>query len=207
MKDGQPYSEFAQYPEITGPQQYILCALGLALFGVQGTEAKLKFLLSFVFPHQEDATLTDLYERDKKASKATLGMLITKLRERADVTREFEGMLQSFLDHRNRFIHGLLMEKGFNIGMDEGVQNVRKFIDQLEFECWHIDAILVGYIVAFTKAIAIADETIPKDSIYFQNLPKYFSPEIDWKQKHAESGTHRPASLVRRSFSAGHSTR
>jgi hypothetical protein len=48
MKDGQPYSEFTQYPEITGPEEEMLQTLGLALFGVQGTEAKLRFLLSFV---------------------------------------------------------------------------------------------------------------------------------------------------------------
>lgn len=80
------------------------------------------------------------------------------------------------------------MERGFDIGTDEGLLNVRKFVDELEFECWHIDGVLVGYIVAFAKATGIAEDTIPRDSVYSRNLHKYFSPEIDWKRHNKKPG-------------------
>lgn len=92
-----PFSEFVEYPEITVAQKDVLKAIGLALFGVQTLEANLRFVLSFVFPKEADATLQELYSRSAAHSKATLGRLIRKLRETADVSDEFEAQLQTFL--------------------------------------------------------------------------------------------------------------
>ena len=79
---------------------------------------------------------------------------------------------------RNRFVHGLLMEREHNLTSDEGIRAVCQFIDVLEFQSWQISAVLMGYVVLFAKAFGIHDQTEQRDSICLRNLHKYFSPEI-----------------------------
>jgi len=173
-----PFSEFVEYPDLTVAQKDVLRAIDLALFGVQTIEAKLRFVIAFVFPDQADATLQELHSRSAAHAKATLGRLIRKLRETTDVSTRFEEQLQTFLEMRNRFVHGLLLERGHNLGSDEGIQAVQSFIQSLESHAWQISAVLMGYIVLFSKAFGIHDHIGQRDSIYMRNLHKYFSPEI-----------------------------
>lgn len=181
MSNDDLYSEFAQYPEMTQEQKNVMMSVGLALFGVQGVEAKLKILLSYTFPERKDMTLQEMYDAHGQPSKETLGRLIKKLRERAAVEEDFETLLTSFLQKRNRFVHGLLADPEFNPINAAGIAKLHLFIDDMEAQCWHIDAILMGYIVFFVKALGVHKEIMPKDSIYFNNLEKYFVPAIQPK--------------------------
>lgn len=178
MPADAPFSEFTEYPPLTDAQKQVLQSIGLALFGVQGIEASLRFLLNFVFPQNEQATLQELYSQDQKTSKETLGRLIRKLKENVEVTLEFERQLGSFLELRNRFVHGLFAEPEYTLGTPDGVGRVEKYISEMEFLAWHIDAVLMGYIVVFAKALGITESVQTKDSIYMRNLHKYFSPHL-----------------------------
>jgi hypothetical protein len=173
------FSEFHEYPEMTSAQKSVLQSIGLALFGVQGTEAKLKFLITYIFPKDIDATLKVLHGSDEKQKKKTLGILIENLKQQGDVSEEFQELLSSFLNMRNRFVHGLFLERGYSLGSDEGIKKVEDFIQDLEQKMWFIDSILMGYIVAFSKSFGV----IQKDSITERNRHKYFTPEIKFKKK------------------------
>jgi hypothetical protein len=120
---------------------------------------------------------------DQKKTNETLGQLIRKLNEQVKVTPEFKEQLTKFLSLRNRFIHGLICEKEYNLGSDDGIKHVYSFLADLEFYAWHIDAVLMGYIIIFTKALGIHDKIINPDHIYFQILHKYFSPQLNFKEK------------------------
>lgn len=162
-------------------QKGIMVSVGLALFGIQGVEAKLKMLLSYAFPEHPDMTLKEMYDAHGKPSKETLGMLLKKLRERASVDDDFENLLTAFLQNRNRFVHGIMTERGFNPGDSEGIANLRKFIDEIECQCWHIGATLMGYLLIFAKIVGIHDEMVPQNSVYFTNLHKYFTSSLQPK--------------------------
>lgn len=175
----KPFTEFSEYPELKDNQKSVLQSIGLALFGVQGVESKLQFLLSFVFPANADASFRDLYSEDQKAKKETLGRLIHNLKKQSEVAEDFQEQLSTFLTLRNRFVHGLFAEKGYSLGSDEDIQRVQDFISDLEFHAWMIDAVLMGYVIAFAKALGM---DAPEDSITERNRHKYFSPVINFKE-------------------------
>lgn len=175
----QPFSEFYEYPELKENQKGVLQSIGLALFGVQGVESKLKFLISFVFPENTEASLRDLYSEDQKAKKDTLGRLIIKLKKQSEVSDDFQNRLSTFLTLRNRFVHRLFTENGYSLGSDEDIKRVEDFISNLEFHAWMIDAVLMGYIVAFGRVLGLEPA---KGSITERNRHKYFSPEINFKE-------------------------
>ena len=180
MSDDIPFSEFEQYPEMTKSQKDVMTSVGIALFGIHGAENYLKFVLSYIFPADEGATWTDLLAEDQRRRKDTLGRMITRLREQAIVDPDFEALLSRFLFNRNRFVHGLLVEPGFIPDDDEGIANIRTFLNELEHDCWYITSILRGYATMFVKVMGF-DDIIPTDSITFKNNHKYFAPVIDFK--------------------------
>ena len=160
--DDKPFSEFYDYPELKDNQKSVLQSIGVALFGVQGIESKLKFLLSFIFPENLEATLKELYTDDQKDKKETLGRLITRLKKQSEVGADFQEHLSEFLSLRNRFVHGLFTEKGYSLGSDEDIKRVEKFISDLEYHAWMIDAVLMGYIIAYAGLFGVKP---PEDSI------------------------------------------
>ena len=52
-------------------------------------------------------TVASLEAQEAALQRKTLGQLLNELRTRADIHPEVEGVLQSFLRDRNRFIHHL----------------------------------------------------------------------------------------------------
>jgi hypothetical protein len=104
--------------------------IGLLLVLIQNTEHAINASLSWVFADQP-VTLEQIAFFEKLKQKRTLGRLLRELRERVNVDRRFDGLLTSFLQDRNRFVHSLFIERGFSINEAKNVPRIRKFVDSL----------------------------------------------------------------------------
>lgn len=181
MKDDIPFSEFAQYPEMTEAQKEVMASVGIALFGIHTAEAYLRFVLSYIFPADEGTTWQNLFAEDQRRSKETLGRMLSRLRKQANVDPAFEEMLSRFLSNRNRFVHGLLVEQGFNPGDDAGITTIQKFLSELEFDSWYVTAILRGYTGMFLKVLGV--DNVDRTDITSINNHKYFTHVINFKER------------------------
>src|SRR6266478_3306132 len=102
--------------------------IGLLLGLLQQAERAINVSLSWVFTDQPVA-LDQIAFFEESHQKKTLGCLLGALRERVDIDADFNGLLTTFLQERNRFIHHLFTERGFSINEPKDVPRIREFVD------------------------------------------------------------------------------
>jgi hypothetical protein len=127
----------ARKTETTDPRKDVWARIGLLLALLQQTELAIKASLKWVFttdPFGEehmDNLLDQLANLKEFERKRTLGQLQSALRGRVDTGPDFDAFFTQFVEDRNRFIHRLFTEPGFNVNDPEDVGRIREFVDSL----------------------------------------------------------------------------
>jgi hypothetical protein len=120
----------------------ILESIGVILIAVQGAEKTIDLALTFVFQGEERLTLQKL-ERLKAAERSrTLGRLLQQLRERVELSPEFDVLLTQFLSDRNTFIYRILEVPGFDLSTREGINAATAFLSRFFSETQRVLSIL-----------------------------------------------------------------
>jgi hypothetical protein len=126
--------------------------IGLLLGVLQNVEHAVNTALQWVFRHDpfgeehQDNLLDQLSHLKDFQRKKTLGQLHCALREQAKINRDFETFFSTFVEDRNRFIHRLFLEEGFNIGRPEDTERIRKFIDDLTDRALTVAAVFHAFL-------------------------------------------------------------
>src|SRR5436309_10310290 len=83
-----------------------LALVGKLLLLTQMTEERISDVLRVVFK-EGILTAEDFVRKDKR----TLGQLVSEIRQKMQVHKEFEGLLLVFVEQRNLFVHQLHSQK------------------------------------------------------------------------------------------------
>jgi hypothetical protein len=148
------------------PREDAWVRIGLLLGLLQHTEHAINVSLSWVFTDQPVALeQIAFFERSKQ--KKTLGALLQALRERVNIDSDFDGLLTTFLQDRNRFVHRLFTERGFNINESNDVPRIREFVDSLT----HRSSIVLAAFHAFIEIWAEEHDLADDQQDAFQSAP------------------------------------
>lgn len=150
-------------------QFHFLGITGLTLYTVQRCERFLGHCLTYLLTRGKPVSIIDLSAMDETHRQATLGRLDRALRKDYDLPSKFDKRLQSFIADRNRFVHRLFHEPGFELEDDSACAKTLPFIESLFHEATFISATLQDCLVASFMA---SGRTVPKDlADDFQCLP------------------------------------
>jgi hypothetical protein len=108
--------------------------IGLLLAEIQHVERVINAYLALRFPAQS-VTLEQiaLFESSKRTKM--FGELFKTLRKRAPtLDSNLDTLFTTFLRDRNRFVHGLFTERGYNITNANDVSKIREFVDSLRID-------------------------------------------------------------------------
>jgi hypothetical protein len=123
--------------------------IGLLLAVLQHVEHTINASLGWVF-HDQPVTLEQIALFEKSKQRKTLGVLLRALRERIKIDRGSDRFLKRFLDDRNRFIHRLFTERGYDINNSKDIRKIRKFVDSLTDRCTIVLAAFHAFIDVWT---------------------------------------------------------
>lgn len=106
--------------------------IGTLIVVMQTTERLILTTLNYVLPSSgAPQTLEDLTEEMRNNEGATLGRMISKLKQRVDLADDFEGVLRAFLQDRNTLVHDLQRVPGFSLSTREGRAVAGSFLANL----------------------------------------------------------------------------
>ncbi len=140
-----------------GPPEDAWVRIGLLLALLQQAEQAINVSLSWVFADQP-VTLEQIAFFGRSKQKQTLGTLLRLLRERVNIDSHFDGLLTSFLQDRNRFVHRLFTERSFNINEPKNVPRIRKFVDSLTDRAVIVLAVFNAFIEIWAEEHDLADD-------------------------------------------------
>ena len=126
-------------------QDEVLKTIGLAVIAGQGVERLLQTCLRFPFHGQPLQTEEQVKALLGLHSKATLGKLLSVLRQRVDLLPEFGVQLDRFLENRNVIAHRLHdTPGGLDLHSDVGRERLLTFLIQFLEDAHHVNMVLVG---------------------------------------------------------------
>ena len=131
--------------------------IGLLLGLIQHAEHAINVSLSWVFTDQP-VSLEQIAFFETSKQKKTLGELLQVLRERMNIDTQFNSLLTSFLRDRNRFIHRLFTERGFNLNEAKDVPRIRTFVDSLTDRAVIVLAAFHAFIEIWAEEHDLADD-------------------------------------------------
>lgn len=109
----------------------ILQVIGFLVVGMQQTEDLINTSLQLALPDGQFLTLDGLMRDKKRLRKATLGRLITVMKQRTALSPDFEEVLEAYLEDRNILIHDLGRMGGFDYKSKEGLDRMERFLGNL----------------------------------------------------------------------------
>lgn len=109
----------------------ILQVIGLLVVGMQQTEDLINTCLQLALPDGDVLTLDGLMRDKKRLRKATLGRLITVMKQRSALSADFDDVLEAYLQDRNILIHDLRRMGGFDYKSREGLDRMERFVGNL----------------------------------------------------------------------------
>ena len=160
------------------PRKDVWIRIGLLLGLLQHTEHAINVSLSWVFTDQP-VSLEQIAFFETSKQKKTLGALLGVLRERVNIDTHFNGLLTSFLQDRNRFVHSLFTERGFNLNEAKDAPRIRRFVDSLTDRAVIVLAVFHAFIEIWAEEHDLADDQ--PDA--FQSAPT-LRPMIDHFKRH-----------------------
>jgi hypothetical protein len=98
-------------------------------------------------------TPASIEAEEESARKKTLGQLLHELRRRTEIAADFDETLSSFLEHRNEFVHGLLMRSEYDSSDPDGRERLRAFMGRLMGEAWSVIQVLTVAQLNFVDAL------------------------------------------------------
>ena len=93
---------------------------------------------------------------DAEKRRKTVGQMLKRLRESVDVDPELDGILQSFLEHRNEFVHRLENDDR-NMDTPQGRQELARFVSTLLDEVGWLMLSLPGLLLAWSRVAGLED--------------------------------------------------
>jgi hypothetical protein len=148
------------------PREDAWTRIGLLLGLLQHTENAINVSLAWVFAGQPVA-LEQIAFLERSKQKKMLGELLRVLRERVNIDSHFDGLLTTFLQDRNRFVHRLFTERGYNINEPKDVFRIREFVDSLT----HRSSIVLAAFHAFIEIWAEEHDLVDDRQDAFQSAP------------------------------------
>lgn len=166
---------FRMRSSLTDEQTETFTWIGLALLLVQGAEAALRSSLRLPFHSGGDRiTVESLEADDEHVRRKTLGQLIGKLRQRAEIAPAFETLLSGFLTNRNRLVHHLSDE--FDHSSAEGRIGSTAFCRLVASEAAEVMGVLYAVQLAWMDLL---EESVPGLSLPREPVLEDFRPWID----------------------------
>ena len=152
--------------------------IGLLLGILQHAEHAINVSLAWVFTDQP-VTLEQIAFFKPSKQKSTLGALLRKLRERANVDDEFDDFVTTFLEDRNRFVHRLFTEDGYNLSEAKDVAHIREFVDSLTDRSTIVLAAFHAFIEIWAEENALADDhTVFHGAAHVRQMIDHFKRHI-----------------------------
>jgi hypothetical protein len=130
--------------------------IGALLALLQHVEREIDTALTGLFPDQA-ITFEQIASAKKSQKKKTLGELFRRLRELNPDMDSYKTFLLTFVEDRNRFVHRLFTEKGYNINNPKNVTRIREFVDSLTHRSIALD--MVFHVI--NKVLAGEDVSVP----------------------------------------------
>ena len=127
--------------------------MGVILIAVQSAEETINFALTFVFQGEERLTLEKLERIEAAERSGTLGRLLKQLRERVELSPEFDVLLTQFLSDRNTFIHRILEVPGFDLSTREGRNAATAFLSRFFSETKEVLHVFWAFIRAWQEQL------------------------------------------------------
>jgi hypothetical protein len=130
--------------------------IGALLALLQHVEREIDMALTGLFPDQV-ITFEQIASSNKSQKKKTLGQLFRRLRELNPNMDRYKTSQSTFVENRNRFVHRLFTEKGYDINNPKDVTRIRKFVDSLTH---HSIALDIAF-QAINKVLVGEDVSVP----------------------------------------------
>jgi hypothetical protein len=122
---------------------------GMSVALLQRAESILKSTLQLAFRRDSLMTLESMASEEHALRRATLGRLMRELRVRIDIAPDFDDLLDSFLEHRNAFVHGLLLDPLYSFRTLDGRERLVRFLGVLTYEATIVIRIMFSAVHAF----------------------------------------------------------
>jgi hypothetical protein len=124
-----------------------LANIGAALVGIQTVEHLIGIALLYVY-RTKPLTLEEVERFNGPRKAATLKNLIDQLTSRAEIKdKKFSKLLETYLERRNDFTHGLTTRLGGDLRTTEG----RDVANRLSFEVHRDNLMLIGIFSAILR--------------------------------------------------------
>jgi hypothetical protein len=155
--------------------------IGTLLLLTQDTEDRISLVLRVVF---KNSTLTaeDFVRKDKK----TLGQLVHEIRHTMNVDESFEGLLITFVEQRNLFVHQLQSQTWFNLESNEGINRVWEALGRYMHNLEQVSLTFNAYWMRFAESTgAPRDESWTKleQSGFLPHLRDAYYPKLGFALK------------------------
>lgn len=134
-----------------------LCHIALLLLMTQDTEHCISSLIGIKYPDKKPS-----WEEIEKLDKKTLGQLIGILKERVDINDKFIKFLTVFLEGRNKFIHELSRQEGFDLNTEEGRDKIWDFLQIYGKYLWEVYHIVNAAIFKHTEDMGMPESEYDK---------------------------------------------
>jgi len=148
------------FESFSAEEREALIWTGISIGLVQHAESILKNALQLAFSPGSQMTLESIASDETGLRRATLGRLLNELRRRADIAPDFEAKLDEFLQHRNVFVHGLLLDPLFSWRTTDGRERLIGFLGALAGEATIVIRVMFSAVHAFAGRIAAAHEDL-----------------------------------------------
>jgi len=134
------------------PLSHFLGITGLTLYTVQRCERFLGHCLTHLLTGGTPVSIGELLTMDEAHRQAALGKLERKLRCHFNVPDSFSACLTKFIEDRNRFVHRLFHEPGFELYDASACSRTLPFIEGLFHDATFIAGTLHYAFLASYKA-------------------------------------------------------
>lgn len=131
--------------------------IGETLLCLQSAEMSVSLCLQWAFPPESAVEFDELYDLNKKETKATLGRMLEELRKRVHIHPEFEKLLAGFAKNRNFFIHKIFCEPNYIINSPENIKRGHKFLEQFRHEIWEVENIFGSYFQIWCETVGLTE--------------------------------------------------
>lgn len=153
-------------------QEKLYVEIGKAIELIQLTDRIFKSVLLLVFPGKEINDHGTFQRNDKLLDKATLGRLISILKDRVVLNNKFEAILNSYLVNRNSLIHNWDEIEDWN-----NESKAIEFTVSVQKKAAYLAYTFIGFMRSWIEQARVSgiDEQFSDDHVIFAYI------DSDWK--------------------------
>jgi hypothetical protein len=136
----------------------ILQTIGVLILVTQTTERLINSALTLCLADGELITAETLAKDKATYRKATLGRLIKVIKERTDLSEDFDQVLTAFLDDRNTLIHDLQRMGGFDQRSEESLDRMERFLANLNSNMEVVTKVFMSLLFEWSGQVGLAGD-------------------------------------------------